>query len=436
MRKTTKSENLQWWQLSLIGVGCIIGTGYFLGSSIAIQKADNAILIAYAIAGLGTWFVFQALAKLTAHHPVKGSFRTYAKHAFGDWAGFSNGWVYWSSEMLIMGSQLTALSIFAQYWFPNTPLWIFATIFAIAGLSIILMGVHKVEQLENVFGIMKVAAIAMFLIISIAVISGLINPLERATPSSSPLTDLFPQSGIGLWTALLYAFYAFGGIEIMGLMAEHLKNPKDAQKSGNIMLLVLTSLYLLSFYFVLKLTSSSAITPDESPFLTVLISYKLPVFVPHIFNSILIIAGFSTMVASLYAVTTMLLTLAEEGDAPKLFAQSEKEKVPLPAFILTCIVVAISIIIALLVPGKIFEYFTTAAGLMLLYNWMFILLSFRKLMDQSLKSTIGIWVAFTLIAFAITGTLFDKVSRPGFFVSIGFIVLIALATVIKLKRKH
>lgn len=434
MRKQTRSENLLWWQLSLIGVGCIIGTGYFLGSSIAIQKAGNAVLIAYALAGLGTWFVFQALAKLTAHQPVKGSFRTYAKHAFGEWAGFSNGWVYWSCEMLIMGSQLTALSIFAQYWFPKTPLWIFTSIFATLGLSIILMGVHKVEQMENVFGIMKVAAIVMFLIVAIAAITGLINPLESSKNTGSPLLDLFPNSGIGLWTALLYAFYAFGGIEIMGLMAEHLDNPKDAQKSGNIMLLVLSSLYLLSFYFVLKLNSSTAITPDESPFLTVLIAYKLPVFVPHVFNSILIIAGFSTMVASLYAVTTMLLTLAEEGDAPKLFTQKKEDKVPLPAFGLTTFVVAISIIIALLLPGKIFEYLTTAAGLMLLYNWIFILLSYRKLMELSVRTHIGVWIAFLLIFFAVTGTLFDKVSRPGFFVSIGFIILIALATVIKLKR--
>ena len=32
-----KEGHLSWWQLSLIGVGCIIGTGFFLASSIAIQ---------------------------------------------------------------------------------------------------------------------------------------------------------------------------------------------------------------------------------------------------------------------------------------------------------------------------------------------------------------------------------------------------------------
>ena len=57
----------------------------------------------------------------------------------------------------------------------------------------------------------------------------------------------------------------------------------------------------------------------KSPFVVALSSYQLP-FIPHIFNAVLIIAGFSTMVASLYAVTTMLVTLSEDKDAPKLFA--------------------------------------------------------------------------------------------------------------------
>lgn len=40
-----------------------------------------------------------------------------------------------------------------------------------------------------------------------------------------------------------------------------------------------------------------------------------------IFNGVLIIAGFSTMVASLYAVITILITLAEDHDAPTALAK-------------------------------------------------------------------------------------------------------------------
>ncbi|RBP05531.1 amino acid permease [Rossellomorea aquimaris] len=433
MSKCTNQSNLTWWQLSFIGVGCIIGTGYFLGSAIPIQRAGSSVLIAYLVAGMGTWMVFQALAKLTAHHPEKGSFRTYAKQAYGSWAGFSNGWVYWSAEMLIMGSQLTALALFAQFWFPAIPLWVFTAGFAGVGLLVILMGVQKVEQMENLFGIMKVAAIVMFVIIATAAMFGWLGAGAAAQPLPSPLTEILPHDGKGLWLALLFAFYGFGGIEVMGLMAQELKDPKDAPKSGNIMLLILTILYLLSFYLVLKLVPAGRINANESPFLTALKQYDLP-WVPHVFNAILVIAGFSTMVASLYAVTTMLVALAEEGDAPKFFAKKGKWKVPLPAFGLTTLVVAASIAVAMLLPDKLFEYITTAAGLMLLYTWIFILASFYKLMSKSWWDRIQSIFALILILLAISGTFLDHVSRIGFLVSIAFIVLIAIATIVKEKR--
>jgi L-asparagine transporter-like permease len=67
---------------------------------------------------------------------------------------------------------------------------------------------------------------------------------------------------MGAWKGLLYAFYAFGGIEVMGFMA-----------------------------------------------------MELPILV-YVLNGVMIVAGFSILVASLYAVSTILVTLAEDKDAP------------------------------------------------------------------------------------------------------------------------
>lgn len=433
-QSTSHEKKLTWWQMSFIGVGCIIGTGYFLGSSITIEKAGYLVLIAYSLAAIGTWIVYEALAKLTAEHPEKGSFRTYAKHAFGPWAGFSNGWVYWSSEMLIMGSQLTALALFAQFWFPKAPLWLTASVFASLGLLVILIGVQLVEMMENAFGVMKIAAIVMFLAIGAAALLGWLDPEKGQVGMEMTAKDFFSGSAMGLWVALVYAFYAFGGIEVMGLMANELKDPKNAPKAGKIMLFVLTLLYITSFFIVLKLIPIKQIDPNESPFLTALTQFDLS-WIPHVFNAILIIAGFSTMVASLYAVTTMLVTLAEEKDAPALFAK-KRRKIPLPAFSLTTFVVLLSIGVALLLPENIFEYLTTAAGLMLLYNWMFILFSYRKLTKTTFKDHLKISIGIVLIGTAISGTLFDRISRAGFLVSLCFLLLIAGATFLKLKRKH
>ena len=150
--KSSDNQNkLSWWQLSLLGVACTIGTGYFLGSGLAINIGGPAALISFAVAALGTYLVFDALSQMTSEQPLEGSFRSYAKKAYGGWAGFSSGWAYWTSELLIMGSQLTALSIFARFWFPNIPMWILASIFAVLGLSIIIAGTKGFERMENIF---------------------------------------------------------------------------------------------------------------------------------------------------------------------------------------------------------------------------------------------------------------------------------------------
>jgi proline-specific permease ProY len=433
MTSTSNKGRLSWWQLSLLGIGCTLGTGFFLGTSMAIHKSGSAVLIPFLLAAICTYIVYEALVKMSVENPDKGSFRTYAKQAFGRWAGFSNGWVYLISELLIMGSQLMALGIFTKFWFPALPLWVAASIYAVLGLVVILTGMKGFENFQNIFGALKAAAIVMFIIVAIIIII-------RAT-QSAPIESLqsnyegfFSQGIKGIWLGLLYAFYAYGGIEVMGLMVIDLKNPKEAPKAGRIMLIVITIIFIMAIALALALVSWKDFSIDESPFITALQGYHIP-FVADIFNGVLIIAGFSTMVASLYAVITILTTLAEDHDAPAILAKKGKMKIPFPAFLFLTSGLVITIVIGFLMPEKIFEYLITAAGLMLIYNWLFILITYRKLMELSRWEQIKNSLGMLLIAVTVSGTLGEKTSRLGFCVSLLFIVLIGVATWIVVKRQ-
>jgi L-asparagine transporter-like permease len=85
----SEDENLKWWQLSLIGVGCTIGTGFFLGSAIGIKITGHSIVLSFILAAIGTYIVYSLLAKMTAEDPQDGSFCYYVNKAYGRWAGFS-----------------------------------------------------------------------------------------------------------------------------------------------------------------------------------------------------------------------------------------------------------------------------------------------------------------------------------------------------------
>lgn len=429
-KQTDNKNKLSWWQLSLLGVACTIGTGYFLGSGLAISIGGPAVLISFLIAATGTYLVFDALSQMTSKQPLEGSFRSYAKKAYGGWAGFSSGWAYWTSELLIMGSQLTALSIFSRFWFPNIPMWILASVFAVLGLAIIIAGTKGFERMENIFAIIKVSAIVIFIVIAVLAICGVLG--KGKSEPAFPFGSFFEKGITGIWSSLIFAFYAFGGIEIMGIMAMRLKQPKEAPKSGKVMLGMLAIIYVSSLILTLFLIPWNKINTNESPFLQALNQYKLPL-VPHIFIGILIIAGFSTMVASLFAITSMLVTLAEDKDAPTLFAKKAKNR-PLLAIGLTAAGLIGSIIFAMLLPGKIYEYFTTAAGLMLIYNWMFILVTSGNILELSTFGKIKRMIGLVILGLAVTGSLFHHTSRPGFFVSLGFLLVITAITWLMRKK--
>ncbi|MFC9539672.1 amino acid permease [Lysinibacillus sp. NPDC056959] len=435
MTSKTSKGRLSWWQLSLLGIGCTLGTGFFLGTSMAIHKSGPAVLMPFLLAAIATYIVYDALVKMSVDNPDKGSFRTYAKQAFGNWAGFSNGWIYLISEMLIMGSQLMALGIFTKLWFPMLPLWVAASIYAALGLVVILMGMKGFEKFQNIFGALKAAAVVMFIIVAVVlIIKGFNTETTTLDALYANYEEFFSQGVKGIWLGLLYAFYAFGGIEVMGLMVIDLKNPKEAPKAGKVMIITITVIFILAIMLALALISWKDFTIEESPFITALTGYHIPFFA-DIFNGVLIIAGFSTMVASLYAVITILITLAEDHDAPASLAKKGKMKIPFPAFLFLASGLIVTIVIGFLMPEKIFEYLVTAAGLMLIYNWLFILVTYMKLMELSKWEHVKNGIGMLLIAVTVSGTLGEKTSRLGFFVSLLFIILIGIATWIVMKRQ-
>ncbi|WP_370222530.1 amino acid permease [Cytobacillus sp.] len=433
--KESEAGDLKWWQLSLIGVGCTIGTGFFLGSAIGIKITGPAIVFSFILAAVGTYIVYNLLAKMTAEDPQEGSFCYYANKAYGKWAGFSCGWNYWCSNILIMGSQLTALSILTRFWLPHVPLWIFAAGYAILSIIVVLTGNKGFDKVENLFAVIKTAAIIMFIILAAAALSGVIDGDARHPGFPGSSGEWFPEGFKGFWSSLIYAFYAYGGIEVIGLMATRLKKKEDAPKAGIIMLIVLVIIYVISLGLAVYMASHGAFNEKESPFVTAMDKYNLDFF-PHVFNAAIIIAGFSTMTASLFGVTALLVTLANDGDAPAVFSKKIKKwkDLPLPSLGLATAGLIASIVTALLLPGKIYEYITTAAGILILFNWSFIIISALRILENKVFGKISAAAGLLLILAAVSGTLLEKSIRLGFFVSLIFVALIAIVAFIMQKK--
>ena len=90
---TQLGRGLKTRHLTLMGLGSAIGAGLFLGTGVGIQAAGPAVLISYVVAGIIVIFVMRMLGELAAARPASGTFATYGRLAFGNWAGFSLGWL-------------------------------------------------------------------------------------------------------------------------------------------------------------------------------------------------------------------------------------------------------------------------------------------------------------------------------------------------------
>src|ERR1700739_4005713 len=75
-------------QVAMIGLGCTVGTGLFLGSAISVKLAGPAVLLSFAAGAVIALTVMWALAEMAVEHPAASSFGLYAEMYLHPWAGF------------------------------------------------------------------------------------------------------------------------------------------------------------------------------------------------------------------------------------------------------------------------------------------------------------------------------------------------------------
>jgi len=94
------------WQLTLLGIGCIIGAGVYVMTGVAAANyAGPAVVLSFALAGLSCVSTALCYAELASSLPVSGASYTYAYAALGELAAWGLGWML-SLELGLAGSAL------------------------------------------------------------------------------------------------------------------------------------------------------------------------------------------------------------------------------------------------------------------------------------------------------------------------------------------
>ncbi len=246
-------RSLSAWDLTLLGVGGIIGTGIFvLTGTAAANQAGPAIMLSYLAAGLACGFAALCYAEFASMVPIAGSAYTYAYASLGELFAWLIGWdlileyavgsmtvaIGWSGYMqrLLAGAGITLptwMSAAPSAQVPGAVINLPAVIIVLIIMVLLVIGVRESARFNAAMVAVKGSAILFF----IAVGSFWVRP-ENWEPYS-------PYGTSGIMAAAAVVFFAYIGFDAVSTTAEEARNPRRDLPIGIIAsLVVCTALYL------------------------------------------------------------------------------------------------------------------------------------------------------------------------------------------------
>jgi len=259
------------FQLTMLGIGAVIGTGIFVLTATAAQKAGPGMLISFIIAGAVCAVAALCYAELAAMVPVAGSAYTYSYAVMGELMAWLVGWalileyalgasavaVGWSGHIvglldslglhlphaLTVGPKIS-LGSFLEGGevggFVNLPAVI------ITGLVTLLLviGTKESATFNSVLVAIKVAALTLFVAVTVPMIAGHTQHFTPFVPRGwgNPLGS----SGVGVMGAAASIFFAYVGFDAVSTASEETKNPQR-----NVPIGLMASLFICTIFYLL-----------------------------------------------------------------------------------------------------------------------------------------------------------------------------------------
>lgn len=376
MQRGLKNRHIQ-----MIALGGAIGTGLFYGSAETIKLAGPAITLSYFIGGLVIFFIMRMLGEMSVDEPVSGSFSHFANKYWGEFPGFVSGWNYWFNYIVVSMAELTAVGIYINYWFPDVPHWASALVFLVIITLANLVNVKMYGEFEFWFAIIKVVAILGMIIFGIFLIFSGINGQATGFSNLWRHGGYMPNGFSGLILSLVPVMFSFGGIELIGITAGEADNPKKTiPKAINQVMWRILIFYVGALAVMMIIYPWNQVGLDGSPFVQIFSKMGIPA-AATILNIVVLTAALSVYNSGIYSNGRMLYSLAQQGNAPKVFAKLNKNGIPVAGVLVSSALTLVAVVLNYLIPGKVFLYLISVAIIAGIINWTMIIitnLKFRK----------------------------------------------------------
>lgn len=430
-------------QVQMIAIGGAIGTGLFLGAGGRLQAAGPALALVYLVCGIFSFFILRALGELVLHRPTSGSFVSYAREFLGEKASYVAGWMYFVNWAMTGIVDITAVALYMHYWgaFGDVPQWVFALgALAIVG-TMNMIGVKWFAEMEFWFALIKVLAIAVFLIVGV-VFLGSGKMLDGNATGFHLITDnggLFPHGLLPALVLVQGVVFAFASIELVGTAAGECKDPKTMlPKAINSVIWRIGLFYVGSVVLLVLLLPWNAYQANQSPFVTFFSKLGVP-YIGSIMNIVVLSAALSSLNSGLYSTGRILRSMSMGGSAPQFMSKMSKQQVPYAGILVTIAVYIVGVVLNYYVPSQVFEIVLNIASLGIISSWAFIVvcqMRLRKAIKEGKADDVSFklpWAPFTswlTLLFLASVLVLMAFDYPNGTYTIAAIPLIALVLVV------
>ncbi|WP_010677718.1 amino acid permease [Bacillus timonensis] len=328
-------QSLGAFDLMLLGVGAIVGTGIFiLPGTVAAGHAGPGIVFSFIIAAIVCALAAMCYSEFSSSVPVTGSAYTYGYIVFGEIVAWLVGWALlleyglavaavatgWSAYLstLLEGFHITIPKAISGSFNPTYGTFVnlpaIAIIFATAFL--LTLGIKESTKFNTIMVFIKVGVILLFIGVGIFYVE----------PANWHPFMPFGMNGVMSGSALV--FFAYLGFDAVSSAAEEVKNPQRNMPIG-----IIGSLFICTILYVavsLVLTGMVSYTKlnvsDPVSFVMQIVGQD---WVAGIVSLGAVVGMMTVILVMSYGGTRLLYAFGRDGLLPKSMADlSKKYKTP------------------------------------------------------------------------------------------------------------
>jgi len=344
-------RDLGFLDVSMIGIGAMIGSSIFVLIGVITQDVGAAIIIVFALNGFVTIFTATSYAELGSSFPEAGGGYLWAKKALPHPAGFMSGWLSWfghtvacSFYSLGFGYALVAIINYLNLDLFGVPsdvlVKVFAAIAIVFFLSINYIGVGATGKTGTSITMIQILIIVFF--VAFAIIFALnVHGTNILTSNFVPLLPT-GHNYTSILMMMAFSILAFEGYEIIVQCGEEVKNPKkNIPKAIFLAVGVAVILYILVAVACLMNFRVSDISYEGAN----AVFFTAHSIMPLLGMLIIIGALLSAMAAlnaTVFSSSRVSFAMGRDGSLPRVFGKIHSiRRVPHNAILITGVIMLI-----------------------------------------------------------------------------------------------